>query len=186
MRRRATKYLRSQQPLGFTLIELMVTVAVLGILAALAAPSFADLIRNNRVASIASELGSAVNFARSEAIRRGVTVTACKSANPGASPPSCTTSGTWDQGWLIFADKGTTGLFESSTDTLLRTGQPSAQGVAISGVADSGSSSMANYFNYNPRGIPSTHGSLNVCLDQILRSVNIGATGRIHISAGSC
>ncbi len=96
---------------GFTLIELLITVAVLGILSALAGPSFVDLIRNNRVASIASEMAGAINIGRSEAVRRGTTVTICKSANPGASTPSCTTSGTWEQGWLVFVDKGTAGSY---------------------------------------------------------------------------
>jgi prepilin-type N-terminal cleavage/methylation domain-containing protein len=60
---------------GFTLIEMLVVVALLGIFLAIAAPSFAGLIRSNKVQAAADELVTVLQYARSEAITRGVTVT---------------------------------------------------------------------------------------------------------------
>lgn len=61
---------------GLTLVELMVTLAVLAILAAVGVPSMQDMIRTNQVASQSNELISLLAFARSEAIRRGTAVDA--------------------------------------------------------------------------------------------------------------
>ena len=59
---------------GFTLLELMVTVAVLAILATVGIPSFVDLVQNNRVTTQANELVTALNVARTEAVKRGRSV----------------------------------------------------------------------------------------------------------------
>lgn len=63
---------RSLRPAqGFTLIEMLVVVALLGIFLAIAAPSFAGLIRSNKVQAAADELVTVLQYARSEAITRG-------------------------------------------------------------------------------------------------------------------
>jgi type IV fimbrial biogenesis protein FimT len=71
---------------GFTLLELMVTIAVLAILATVGVPSFRDLIQNNRVTTQTNELVTALSFARTEAVKRGrpIEVTVSQSA-PGWS-----------------------------------------------------------------------------------------------------
>jgi type IV fimbrial biogenesis protein FimT len=56
---------------GFTLLELMVTLAVLAVLITVGIPAFGDMVRNNRVTAQTNELVSALNIARSEAVKRG-------------------------------------------------------------------------------------------------------------------
>ena len=82
---------------GFTLIELLVTVAVAAILAVVAVPGFRSLIQVNRAATQTNTLVSALTFARSEAIRRGTTVSMCPSSNQ----TSCTGGTDWSVGWVV-------------------------------------------------------------------------------------
>lgn len=85
---------------GFTLIELMVTVTVLAILLMVAIPSFNSALINYRLTSISNTFVASAQLARSEAIKRNSRVTMCKSANG----VDCTTSGGWQQGWILFQD----------------------------------------------------------------------------------
>ena len=95
---------------GLTLIELMVAIAVLAILAMIAAPSFNNQLASSRVESAASELKAALDFARSEAIKQSLSVSACPSTNG----TSCVASSTnWGGGWLIWTDVSNEGVLDS-------------------------------------------------------------------------
>ena len=82
---------------GFTLIELMVTLTVLGILTLLAAPSFNEAILGNKLAGFSNTFVASAQLARSEAIKRNNAVTLCRSADG----LTCAASGTWQQGWIV-------------------------------------------------------------------------------------
>lgn len=75
---------------GFTLIELMITLAILGIVLGLAAPAMGDFVVRQRVSSQANELMLALAYARSEAVTRGVDIAVLPAINSGTG---------WSNGW---------------------------------------------------------------------------------------
>src|SRR5262245_2755893 len=86
---------------GFTLMELMMALAVIGVLAAVTIPSFNEFRLNSRMTSAANDLLAALNVARSEAIKRQVPVAFCGSPAPTAQPPTCDPNLT---GWVVWVD----------------------------------------------------------------------------------
>lgn len=80
---------------GFTLIELMVAVAISAIVLGFAVPSFANLIKLNRLATLTNTMVTTLGLARSEAIKRGRVVSVRRLSG---------TSNVWEQGWIMFVD----------------------------------------------------------------------------------
>lgn len=97
---------------GFTLLELMVTIAVLAIIAALAAPSFSNLINSNRLTAAANDLVGALQVARMEAIRRGTSVQVCPSTNGS----SCS-GDDWSRVIVLPAGTGATVIRDTTLET---------------------------------------------------------------------
>ena len=123
---------RTGSTAGFTLIELMVVVALAAIMLTLAVPSFQNMIANNRITSHTNELVMAINMARSEAVKRNVRVILCRSADPVASPPSCGGSANdWTTGWLLFASGDANSTYQQGVDTLIRVGEAARTGIQI-------------------------------------------------------
>ena len=86
---------------GFTLIELMFTIVVLAVLLAIGVPSFRDFLRNGRMVSAGNDFLTDVNLARSESVKRRVSVTLCKSTNGS----SCSTDNSVAlRRWIVFVD----------------------------------------------------------------------------------
>jgi len=83
---------------GFTLLELMTALLVVAIVLSAGVPSYLSVVRNNRAATNANELVSALTIARSEAVRRSDRVSICRSADGAAC------GGTWQDGWIVFVD----------------------------------------------------------------------------------
>ncbi len=86
---------------GFTIPELMLVVAVLGIAVTIAVPNMNAFILNNRLTSQLNMLASSLALARSEAIKRNETVVVCVSSDGEA----CTAGEDWNTGWLVFVDR---------------------------------------------------------------------------------
>ena len=85
---------------GFSLIEAMVTIAVMAILAMIAIPNFRDLMRRNQVTSASNTLLADLSYARTEAVSRGLFVSFCPANADGTA---CNTSGTtYDTGWIVY------------------------------------------------------------------------------------
>ena len=87
---------------GFTLVELMVVIAVLAILATIAVPGFQGIVAQNRATSAANELQATLQFARSAAIAQSLPVTVCPA---DFDPPECSAPTTnWAGGWIVLVD----------------------------------------------------------------------------------
>ncbi len=99
-----------KQASGFTLLELIVAISIAGILMAMAIPSFSDMMRNNRLTTYANELVTALNLARSEAVKRGVPVTVRKISAAGIGTYWSTL------GWNVFVDTNGNGTLDTATD----------------------------------------------------------------------
>ena len=102
---------RRLQVAGFTLIELMVTLAVIAILAVVAVPATQTLVNGNRLAGTTGELTSALHLARSEAVRRSARVTMCRSSD-GAT---CAAGANWER-WIVVGRDNVTGTDEVMRD----------------------------------------------------------------------
>lgn len=85
---------------GFTLVELLITVAMAVILSTIALPSLSNLVTNSRVSAQVNDFVGAVNLVRSEAVKRGSGVTIC----PSSDGATCGKAADWASGWIVFTD----------------------------------------------------------------------------------
>ena len=166
----------------------MVGIAIMAVLMAIAVPSFQSTIASSRLTTTTNDLVSALSAARSEAIRRGLRVTACKSTNG----TQCTTAGNWSQGWIVYTDPTRTGT-NATVDTgevILVTGAASTTGTILAGTTG-----MDNFVSYAANGQPklmngtSQSGRIRVCSSSgalsnaaRARDVEISTTGRLFTS----
>jgi len=104
---------------GFSLIELMVVIAIAAIVSSLAAPTFSRMLNANRIQTAASALQGDMSYARTEAVKRGSWVAMCPSSNATSSNPTCDSTNAWQNGWITFADASGNGVYGSG-DTLLK------------------------------------------------------------------
>lgn len=99
---------------GFTLIELMMTLVIFGVLVGIAIPSFDLIMRRQELVSQLSKVNSTLAYARSEAIARISTVVIC----PSSDGATCLAGSDWDNGWLVFVDSNDDG--DPTGETILR------------------------------------------------------------------
>lgn len=118
---------------GFTLIEMMVAVAVLAILLSVGLPAFGALIDNQRLDISVNALMRSVQFTRGEAARRNQYVTMAPLDKR------------WQSGWVIFIDTNNNGEYDDGEPTLREDKPPSATPIHAN-------ANIASYLRYNPQG----------------------------------
>jgi type IV fimbrial biogenesis protein FimT len=120
---------RERRSSGFTMLELVIVIAIVGVLIGLGVPSFKYVTTANRIASEVNGLLGDMQFARAEAIKEGQTVVVCVSSNG----TSCSTN-PWNNGWIVCSDPANDGSCDAgepiyrvqkpftSTDTFIASG----------------------------------------------------------------
>lgn len=99
---------------GFTLLEILISLAVVGILAALAAPALGQFASEQRLGTTMSQLTAELNFARAEAIKRNARVLFCARS---ATAPACSGRADWQHGWLVCYDANFDDACDAGTAT---------------------------------------------------------------------
>jgi len=163
---------------GFTLVELMVTLAVVVILMAVAIPSFNEAMLGSKLTSNANDFVASLNKARSEAITRNSMVTLCASTCPTSNPTcTCAAGGGWEQGWIVLAGAETL-LRHAELDTGLKMSEAGGK-VEI---------------DLQPTGVGADQATITLCQNTPYagsqeRVINVSATGRaslISTQNGAC
>ncbi len=99
---------------GFTLLELMVTLLVAGIVLGIGVPNFMEFQRNNAMIAAANDMISGLYLARTEAVKRQLPVTLCGSPDPLIAAPVCGLGG--NGGFIVFVDENNNGVIGDPTD----------------------------------------------------------------------
>jgi type IV fimbrial biogenesis protein FimT len=158
---------------GFTAIELLVTVSVMAILAALAAPNFKLLIERWRVRNSLELMQSTLYLARSEAIKRGGRIAIQKLPNTPASCSLASANEEWGCGWFVFADDNSDGKWQAAEARLHTVNTPANTNVIHQGGGQSikvdrygmmsGLNAKGFVFSPEPDGVSST-ATLGLCM----------------------
>lgn len=150
---------------GFTLVELLMTLVIAGVLVSVAVPSFTSVIQNNRAAANANEFLTALAIARSEAVKRGRTVTM-----------TADTATEWADGWTITISDGTTLYVNNGFDG----------GGSLTNAGDAGSIAFTSR-GFLTGGLAVTFtSSIPHCTDNQGRTIVIGPSGRASVAALNC
>lgn len=170
---------------GFTLMELLVVLAVGTSLLAIGVPGYAFLLNASRLTTQTNDLVAALHLARSEAIKRRVRVTICKTSSPMVAQPACDRGADWHDGWLVFVDGGARGVIDAG-DTVLRVQDRSASGATIVP-----NYSYRHFISYRPSGVSQGssglhNGTLSICVAGMRRDIIINVTGRPRLGSGVC
>lgn len=167
--------------LGFTLVELMITLVVAAILLAVGVPLFSGVLASNRAAAEVNSLVTTLRFARTEAVARGRAVSVCPRKE--GSTTECDTA--WDNGWLVFVDLDRDGVIDSGSDSVIRVFDSDADD-AIQYTSSSDS------LTFNPTG-ERAGASSTIQLDvpeapdyAKVRCVRINASGQIRMTKTAC
>lgn len=128
---------------GVTLVELIIALAVMGILFAMIPPAYANWIASQQLANHARHLAETMEIARTEAIKHGYRVNLCRSVD---GRQCAATAGGWESGWLMFIDDNHNGDLEPD-ELVLR-----VEGHAENAITVQGNRPVKDYISYTSLG----------------------------------
>lgn len=174
---------------GFTLVELLVTVAIAAIVLSVAVPSMRDIIQNSRISSVTNELVSALMVARSEAIRQNAMACVCPSVTTRNAVPACVASGNWESGWIAFSDFNGDCVINGAAptaDVLLKVWDGTQYINQITVRTNSPSINAVNSVRFNDRGAPvangaTQNGNFSICDNRPISGID--AQGDVRMAA---
>ena len=184
---------------GFTLIELMITVVIIGITLGLGVPMLGTVMTNNELTSRSNNLVAAIHFARSESIKRGERVVLCASTTAMDVIPTCSVTNNWLPGYIIFYDDDDSGTFNPGDELIKQFANNVADTPSISITAEvlhkDDPVTISNYISFvSPRGEPqqvdgnNQSGIFRICdlgdTDKV-RGVMMHPSGRVYSSRDS-
>lgn len=151
---------------GFTLVELLITLAVAGILAMVAVPSFVQFQRNAQLSDATSSFVSAANSARANAMKRGM--------NTYLVPA---TGSSWKSGWMVYTDTNWNQTYEAGTDEVVARHEALSTDISLSTPGASTLTGSTPYLLFNGSGYPRTNtggfGGGTMVMSNTQRSVSI-------------
>lgn len=162
---------------GFTVIELIVTLAVAAILVTLAIPAMDRIIEQNRLSSFVNDFSHSLQVARSAAIKHSRPVFVCRSSD-GAT---CAGAGSWDVGWIAFVDDDNSGGLTGS-DIMLTVHEGVVGKNKFTG-------SASDTITFDRLGAASAgDGNYVICNSTVKknRTIAVGITGRSSVTEGDC
>lgn len=175
---------------GFTLPELLITLAIAAILLAVGMPSMREFIQNSRITSVTNELVSALMVARSEAMRQSAMSCVCPSTDVTALTPSCAASSNWETGWIAFSDSNGNCVIDggANPDVLLKVWDGADYAGALTVRNSDGTINALNAIRFNSRGETQAAvagvglaGTFSICDD---RPLVADGNGEVKMAAG--
>lgn len=164
---------------GFSLLELITTLTVLAILLGLAIPSFRSTIENNRLVGANNDFVSALNYARSEALKRSNPVSLCSSTNG----TGCAGNVNWTTGWIAFGDTNANGNLDGA-ETVIQAWPALETNFTLTAGAG------GNFVRYASTGVSSAARTFSLlktgCTGDHARQITITVTGRIRTAVVAC
>lgn len=163
---------------GLTMTELLITLAIVGVMMSVSMPSMNSFAEDNQVSSDTKAMFNSLQLARSESATRNSRVSLCK-IDP-AAPTACENSESWDSGWIVFEDTNLDSTRNAGEQIFL-----TAMGMQENTVVST--SDYATTISFLPSGGVTNNGTLTLCVaGNVARSITINATGRPRMVNSSC